>query len=91
MKIQADTREELESAIDEHEKNGWVVVDRHMPLGGDSYRATLARKDEPKPPAKLYQCALCELTTIDREEICSDPHDLPSCEHATALMGIKEE
>ena len=43
MKIQADTRDELDEAIDVHKSNGWMLMERTRTQDG-TYTATLIRE-----------------------------------------------
>lgn len=88
MKISADTLDELQDAIDAHTKDGWVEVSRVRHTIDNSYIVIL-EKVEPTPE-KLYQCKLCGLQTIDKNEICLTPSELPYCDQVATLMGIKE-
>ena len=45
MKIFADTLVELDEAIDVHETDGWILMERIRTMDG-TYTATLVRTDE---------------------------------------------
>lgn len=89
MRINADTEEELQEAIDDHVKRGWELVNR-SPVHDGTWCAILKQTVMP-PAAKIYRCGLCGLRTVDKEEICTESYDLVNCPHADALIGFIEE